>query len=111
MTAVELSPADIYNQKTISQGHPPGWTNGAGGDFDLVVLGGGPAGLVSVLTAAASGRHVALTEQRLTGGPASTSAARRARRSFVARAPCMRRAAVPSSDFASTARRAWTSAR
>ena len=68
MASVELFPADIYNQKTISQGHPPGWTNGEGGDFDLVVLGGGPAGLVSVLTAAASGRHVALTEQRLTGG-------------------------------------------
>ena len=58
MAAVELFPADIYNQKTISQGHPPGWTNGEGGEFDLIVLGGGPAGLVSVLTAAASGRHV-----------------------------------------------------
>ena len=47
MTAVELSPADIYNQKTISQGHPPDWTNRAGGDFDLVVLGGGPGGLAA----------------------------------------------------------------
>jgi len=44
MTTVELFPADSYNQKTIQQGHPPGWTNRAGGDYDLVVLGGGPAG-------------------------------------------------------------------
>jgi hypothetical protein len=27
MTIVELFPADIYNQKTIQQGHPPDWIN------------------------------------------------------------------------------------
>jgi pyruvate/2-oxoglutarate dehydrogenase complex dihydrolipoamide dehydrogenase (E3) component len=68
MTTVELFPADSYNQKTIQQGHPPGWTNRAGGDYDLVVLGGGPAGLVAAITAAAGGHRVAMTEQRLTGG-------------------------------------------
>ena len=68
MTTVELFPADSYNQKTIQQGHPPGWTNRAGGDYDLVVLGGGPAGLVAATTAAAGGHRVAMTEQRLTGG-------------------------------------------
>ena len=65
---VDLFPADIYNQKTIQQGHPPGWTNRAGGEYDLVVLGGGPAGLVTAMTAAAGGHRVAMTEQRLTGG-------------------------------------------
>jgi len=68
MTIVKLFPADIYNQKTIQQGHPPDWTNREGGEYDLVVFGGRPAGLVAAITAATGGHRVAMTEQRLTGG-------------------------------------------
>ena len=65
---VELFPSDANNQRTLNQGHPPDWRNPPGGDYELVVIGGGPTGLVSAMTAAAGGHRVAMTEQFLTGG-------------------------------------------
>ena len=67
-TTVELCPYDVHNQATIRPGHPSDWVNREGGDYDLVVLGGGPGGLTAATTAAAGGHRVAMTEQRLTGG-------------------------------------------
>jgi pyruvate/2-oxoglutarate dehydrogenase complex dihydrolipoamide dehydrogenase (E3) component len=65
---VKLFPADAHNQRTINQGHPPNWQNPPGGNYDLVVLGGGPAGLIAALTAVVGGHRVAMTEKLLTGG-------------------------------------------
>ncbi len=33
MMMVELSPADVHNQRTIKQGHPPNWKNPPGGEL------------------------------------------------------------------------------
>jgi NADPH-dependent 2,4-dienoyl-CoA reductase/sulfur reductase-like enzyme len=57
------------------QGHPPDWTNREGGESDLVVLGGGPAGLVAAITAATGGHRVAMTE--LAAGVQGSTALRR----------------------------------
>ena len=49
--------------------HPPGWRNPqAAPKYDLVVLGGGTAGLVGAMGAAGLGARVALVERHLLGG-------------------------------------------
>ena len=49
--------------------HPPDWTNPRPAPmYDLVVLGGGTAGLVSAMGAAGFGARVAIVEQHLLGG-------------------------------------------
>ena len=48
---------------------PAGWRNPIpAGRYDLVVIGGGPAGLVAAEAAAAMGAKVALVERALLGG-------------------------------------------
>lgn len=49
--------------------HPPGWQNPTPkGEYNLVVIGAGPAGLVAARAAAALGARVALIERGLIGG-------------------------------------------
>lgn len=64
-----VEPLDAYNTELLAQVHPPRWVNPAGtGIYDLVVIGGGTAGLVSAIGAAGLGARVALVERALLGG-------------------------------------------
>ena len=65
-TDVPLSDADNELTRLV---HPPAWRNPRPAPrYDLVVLGGGTAGLVSAMGAAGLGARVALVERHLLGG-------------------------------------------
>jgi pyruvate/2-oxoglutarate dehydrogenase complex dihydrolipoamide dehydrogenase (E3) component len=65
----ELAPDDDHNRALLRQVHPPDWVNPEPARrYNLVVLGGGTAGLVSAAGAAGLGARVALIEKRLLGG-------------------------------------------
>jgi glycine/D-amino acid oxidase-like deaminating enzyme len=69
MSAASISPYDAPNRRTIAQGHPTDWQPPRPrGVYELVVIGGGPAGLTAAITAARAGHTVALAERNLTGG-------------------------------------------
>lgn len=60
---------DRYDRQLIENCHPANWTNPtAGGKYNVVVLGGGTAGLVSAVGAVGLGARVALIERTLLGG-------------------------------------------
>ncbi|HWZ70920.1 MAG TPA: mercuric reductase [Casimicrobiaceae bacterium] len=62
-------PQDVYEQERTENVRPSAWRNPKpAGRYDLVVVGGGPAGLVSARAAASMGRKVALVERALLGG-------------------------------------------
>ncbi len=66
---ITIKPNDPYNQELVSQAHPPTWENPtANGRYNLLVIGGGSAGLVSAAGAAGVGAKVALVEKHLLGG-------------------------------------------
>ena len=59
-----FNPADPGNQALLSHVRPPGWTSPPPlPGYDLVVIGGGTAGLVTAAGAAGLGATVALIEE------------------------------------------------
>ncbi len=66
---LSLWPEDEYNTELVANVHPPEWRNPTPeGRYNLVVLGGGTAGLVAAAGAAGMGARVALIERQLMGG-------------------------------------------
>ena len=64
-----LAPADDHNRRLVEHVHPPGWKNPIPASrYNLVVIGGGTAGLVIAAGAAGLGAKVALVERDLMGG-------------------------------------------
>jgi pyruvate/2-oxoglutarate dehydrogenase complex dihydrolipoamide dehydrogenase (E3) component len=64
-----VAPSDDANAELVASVHPPAWRNPQPSPkYDLVVLGGGTAGLVSAMGAAGLGARVALIERHLLGG-------------------------------------------
>jgi pyruvate/2-oxoglutarate dehydrogenase complex dihydrolipoamide dehydrogenase (E3) component len=64
-----VRPADDANAELVALVHPPDWQNPrAARSYDLIVVGGGTAGLVAAVGAAGLGAKVALIERHLLGG-------------------------------------------
>lgn len=64
-----LNPADELNARLLANGHPSDWVNPTAADsYNLVVIGGGSAGLVAAVGAAGLGARVALIERDILGG-------------------------------------------
>ena len=60
---------DQYDKQLIENCHPPRWSNPTpAGKYNMIVIGGGTAGLVSAAGAAGLGAKVALVERNLLGG-------------------------------------------
>ena len=62
-------PQDAYERERMEDARPAPWRNPKpAGRYNLVVIGGGPAGLVAARAAASMGAKVALVERGLLGG-------------------------------------------
>jgi alkyl hydroperoxide reductase subunit AhpF len=60
---------DEFNRQLLANVRPDGWTNPRPeGRYNLVVIGGGTAGLVTAAGAAGLGARVALVERSMLGG-------------------------------------------
>lgn len=64
-----MRPDSPHDARLLSTLSPPDWVNPTpAGRYNLVVIGGGPAGLIAAFGAAGMGAKVALVEQHLLGG-------------------------------------------
>jgi pyruvate/2-oxoglutarate dehydrogenase complex dihydrolipoamide dehydrogenase (E3) component len=67
--AVDVLPHDAHNAELVANVHPPDWRQpDPVPRYNLVVIGGGTAGLVTAAGAAILGARVALVERHLLGG-------------------------------------------
>jgi pyruvate/2-oxoglutarate dehydrogenase complex dihydrolipoamide dehydrogenase (E3) component len=67
--AVEVLPRDEHNDRLVANVHPLDWVSPEPpARYNLVVIGGGTAGLVTAAGAAGLGAKVALVERELLGG-------------------------------------------
>src|SRR5438034_10407048 len=66
---VDVLPKDVYNTELVANIHPPDWRQPTPASrYNLVVIGGGTAGLVTAAGAAGLGAKVALIERHWLGG-------------------------------------------
>lgn len=66
---IQVPPMDRHNTRLVSNVHPVNWQNPTpDGAYNLVVIGGGSAGLVAAAGAVGLGAKVALIERHLLGG-------------------------------------------
>lgn len=66
---IKVPPFDEYNEILVKNAHPADWQNPTpNGRYNLLVIGGGSAGLVAAAGAAGIGAKVALVEKHLLGG-------------------------------------------
>ncbi len=67
--AVQVLPLDEHNATLVTNTHPPDWRNPEPAPlYNLVVIGGGSAGLLAAVAAAGLGATVAVIERHLLGG-------------------------------------------
>ena len=65
----QIRPLDEHNEALVRNVHPPEWVNPEPAKrYNIVVIGGGTAGLVTAAGAAGVGAKVALVERALMGG-------------------------------------------
>ncbi|MCL4862701.1 MAG: mercuric reductase [Caldilineaceae bacterium] len=69
VNGVQVLPLDEYNRTLVGNAHPPDWVNPTpASSYNLVIIGGGSAGLLAAVGAAGLGAKVAVIERYLLGG-------------------------------------------